>query len=81
MSNNSSLLEILQDMLHDRLAIEKSKVTLDVPLADLGIDSLMQIELMFDFEDKYKVKIPDITERPTTIGELLAVIEPYIKKS
>jgi acyl carrier protein len=81
MSNNSSLLEILQDMLHDRLAIEKSKVTLDAPLADLGIDSLMQIELMFDFEDKYKVKIPDITERPTTIGELLAVIEPYIKKS
>ncbi len=81
MSNNSSLLEILQDMLHDRLAIEKSKVSLDVPLADLGIDSLMQIELMFDFEDKYKVKIPDITERPTTIGELLAVIEPYIKKS
>jgi acyl carrier protein len=81
MSNNSFLLEILQDMLHDRLAIEKSKVTLDVPLADLGIDSLMQIELMFDFEDKYKVKIPDITERPTTIGELLAVIEPYIKKS
>lgn len=81
MSNNSSLLEILQDMLQDRLAIEKSKVTLDAPLADLGIDSLMQIELMFDFEDKYKVKIPDITERPTTIGELLAVIEPYIKKS
>lgn len=81
MSNNSFLLEILQDMLHDRLAIEKSKVTLDAPLADLGIDSLMQIELMFDFEDKYKVKIPDITERPTTIGELLAVIEPYIKKS
>lgn len=81
MINNSSLLEILQDMLHDRLAIEKSKVTLDAPLADLGIDSLMQIELMFDFEDKYKVKIPDITEKPTTIGELLAVIEPYIKKS
>ena len=41
----------------------------------------MQIELLFDFEDKYKVKIPDITEKPTTIGELLAVIEPFVPKS
>ncbi len=80
MSNNSCLLEILKEMLHERLGIEKTKVYFDTSLADLGIDSLMQIELMFDFEDKYKVKIPDITDRPSTIGELLAVIEPYIQK-
>ncbi len=80
MSNNSCLLEILKEMLHERLGIEKTKVSFDTSLADLGIDSLMQIELMFDFEDKYKVKIPDITDRPSTIGELLAVIEPYIQK-
>lgn len=81
MSNNSCLLEILKEMLHERLGIEKTKFSLDTSLADLGIDSLMQIELMFDFEDKYKVKIPDITDRPSTIGELLAVIEPYIQKT
>ncbi|BEI38891.1 hypothetical protein PHIN8_08350 [Polynucleobacter sp. HIN8] len=80
MSDTSCLLDILKDMLHERLGIEKTKVSLDTSLADLGIDSLMQIELMFDFEDKYKVKIPDITDRPSTIGELLAVIEPYIQK-
>jgi acyl carrier protein len=74
-------LETMQELLYERLGIDKDKVALDASLEDLGIDSLMQIELLFDFEDKYKVKIPDITERPTTIGELLAVIEPYIKKS
>lgn len=74
-------LETMQELLYERLSIDKDKVALDASLEDLGIDSLMQIELLFDFEDKYKVKIPDITERPTTIGELLAVIEPYIKKS
>lgn len=74
-------LQTMQTLLNERLGIDKDKVTLDASLEDLGIDSLMQIELLFDFEDKYKVKIPDITERPTTIGELLAVIEPFIPKS
>jgi acyl carrier protein len=74
-------LETMQSLLHERLGIDKDKVTLDASLEDLGIDSLMQIELLFDFEDKYKVKIPDITEKPTTIGELLAVIEPFVPKS
>jgi len=71
----------MQALLHERLGIDKDKVILDASLEDLGIDSLMQIELLFDFEDKYKVKIPDISEKPTTIRELLAVIEPFIPKS
>ena len=74
-------LETMQSLLQERLGIDKEKVTLNASLEDLGIDSLMQIELLFDFEDKYKVKIPDITEKPSTIGELLAVIEPFVPKS
>lgn len=74
-------LETMQTLLQERLGIERDKVSLNASLEDLGIDSLMQIELLFDFEDKYKVKIPDITEKPTTIGELLAVIEPFVPKT
>lgn len=73
-------LETMQTLLKERLDIDKDKVTLDASLEDLGIDSLMQIELLFDFEDKYRVKIPDLTEKPTTIRELLAVVEPFIPK-
>lgn len=74
-------LETMQELLHERLGIAKDQVTLESSLEDLGIDSLMQIELLFDFEDKYKVKIPDLTKKPTTIGELLAVVEPFIPNS
>lgn len=74
-------LETMQDLLQERLGIDKDKVTLDSSLEELGIDSLMQIELLFDFEDKYKIKVPDVTEKPTTIGELLKVVEPFIPKS
>jgi acyl carrier protein len=75
---SKSALEVMQRLLKDRLDIDEEKVTTDTLLLDLGIDSLMQIELLFDFEDKYKVKIPDIKEKPKTIGELLKVIEPFI---
>ncbi len=68
-------------LLKERLGIDKERVTLDASLEDLGIDSLMQIELLFDFEDKYKVKIPDLTEKPTTIDDLIAIVEPFIPKS
>lgn len=74
-------LETMQDLLQERLGIDKDKVTLDSSLEELGIDSLMQIELLFDFEDKYKIKVPDVTEKPRTIGELLKVVEPFIPKS
>ena len=76
-----SALETMQELLYERLGIDRNKVTLDASLEDLGIDSLMQIELLFDFEDKYKAKIPDLTVRPTTIGELIAVVEPFVTKS
>jgi acyl carrier protein len=78
---SNAVLEEMRTLLHARLGIDKDKVTLDASLEDLGIDSLMQIELLFDFEDKYKVKIPDLTVRPTTIGELIAIVEPFVPKS
>lgn len=73
-------LEAMQELLYERLGIDKESVTAEASLEDLGIDSLMQIELLFDFEDKYKVKILDTSTRPTTIGELLKVIEPFMPK-
>ena len=74
-------LETMQELLYDCLGVDKDRVTLDASLEDLGIDSLMQIELLFDFEDKYKVKIPDLTEKPITIGDLITIVEPFIPKS
>jgi acyl carrier protein len=77
---SKSALEVMQRLLKDRLDIDEEKVTTDTLLLDLGIDSLMQIELLFDFEDKYKVKIPDRSVRPTTIGELVRIIQPFLPK-
>jgi acyl carrier protein len=77
--NNLALVE-MQKLLHDRLGIDKQLITPEATLVSLGIDSLMQIELLFDFEDKYKIKIAESTVRPTTIAELLTIIAPFLPK-
>jgi acyl carrier protein len=77
--NNLALVE-MQKLLHDRLGIDKQLITPEATLVSLGIDSLMQIELLFDFEDKYKIKITETAVRPTTIAELLAIIAPFLPK-
>lgn len=77
--NKKALVE-MQSLLHERLGLDKETITPGASLESLGIDSLMQIELLFDFEDKYKIKIAETTARPNTIGELLAIIEPFMPK-
>ena len=74
------------DMKHDNLAVlreflQKYK-NIDLPavkpetsLEELKIDSLMLLELLFEFEDKLGIKIPQDIPPPKTVGDLLGVIE------
>lgn len=73
-----STLKILQDFLQERTEIEPSKIVPEATLEELGIDSLMQLELLFEFEEKLQISLPDVEERPKTIGELVALVEKHI---
>ena len=46
---------------HQRL--EPGRVTMDSTFADLGIDSLDGIELVFEFEEQFNLSIPDEVAR------------------
>jgi acyl carrier protein len=78
MQSEQELLVILKAFLKNRLDIETSDVDLDTDLTSLGIDSLMQMELVFDFEDKFGFHMPEIQERPQTVGALVALIQTHL---
>lgn len=78
MSNDSSL-KILKDFLQERTDVDIELVTPDASLEKLGIDSLTQLELLFEFEEKLGISLPDVEERPKTIGELIAMVEKHIQ--
>jgi acyl carrier protein len=68
-------LTILSEFLHKRENIDPAQITRDATLEQLKIDSLLQIELLFEFEDRLGIKVPQDIPEPKTIGDLLAIVD------
>ena len=71
-------LGLIREFLKDRLGVEPDRVTLEAPLAELGVDSLMMLELMFEFEDRFAIKLESDLKAPQTVGELATLMEALI---
>jgi acyl carrier protein len=54
-----STLEIIQDILTAKFDLDRAKLTPEAELSQLGIDSLAVLELLFDIEDRFGLKIKD----------------------
>lgn len=67
--------ELIRTFLTDRLGAEPDQVTPDALLAELGVDSLMLAELMFEAEDRLGIEIPSDVQPPRTVADLQAVID------
>ena len=80
MTNETSL-KILRDFLEERTEIPPENITPEASLEELGIDSLTQLELLFEFEEKLNISLPDVEERPKTIGELIAMVEKHLAEN
>ena len=70
----AEILEKLQQIIQDRLDVEKDQI---VPTAsfveDLGADSLDIVELIMGIEEEFDIEIPDEdAEKLTTVGEAIA---------
>ena len=51
MRNTMDSLSLIREFLQGRLGVEAEKVVSEALLEPLGVDSLMALELMFEFED------------------------------
>ena len=73
----------MRDFLAERLDVTGDKVVPEAKLADLGIDSLMFAEMLFEFEDRAKTELDIRTADalPETVGELIALIEAHLPGS
>lgn len=61
--------------------IDASAVTLDATFQDLGIDSLDGIDLVFAFEDRYNINIPDhVVQQMKSVREVVDALQREIEK-
>ena len=79
MSNRDAIFAVLADFA-ETFGFEKSRITPNVSLHDLGVDSLQLIELSFRFEEAFTIQVPiEAFGQKTTVAEAVAMIERLIE--
>lgn len=66
---------LIRQFLQDRLGVEPDRVVPSASLESLGVDSLMVLELMFEFEDRFGVTLSKGLKTPLTIGEMGSLMD------
>ncbi|MGM9428332.1 acyl carrier protein [Hydrogenophaga sp. MI9] len=67
--------ELIRQFLQERLGADPAQVVHEAVLADLGVDSLMLAELMFEAEDRLGISIGSNVTVPKTVGDMVALID------
>jgi acyl carrier protein len=73
---NSS--ELIKKFLNERLDSVPENMTPESLLVDLGVDSLMLAELMFEAEDNLGISIESSLTPPKTVGEMVALLDELV---
>ena len=55
--------------------LDRGTLTLDARLEDLGVDSIGMAELIFNVEDEFGLKLPDVAVQLSTFGEVVQFID------
>jgi acyl carrier protein len=58
---------------HDK-NFDPARVTPETSLAELNVDSLLLLELLFEFEDQLGISIPNDVPPPKTVGDVLRIV-------
>jgi acyl carrier protein len=74
-------INLIRNFLEQRLDVTPDKVTTEARLEELGIDSLMLLELMFEFEDKFGISLDNTLQTPKTVGEMVEMMERLRKEN
>lgn len=64
-------LTLIRDFALGNGDIQPDKIVPEAVLADIGIDSLMLLELLFEFEETSGIALPKDLPHPTTVQDLV----------
>jgi len=77
-----STIDALREILHANFDIAPERLEPDTPLADLQIDSLAVIEVLFAVEEKFGVTVPSAPassqQSMRTFGDIVAYVDGLI---
>jgi len=71
----SATVDALLALIKEKFDIDPQSIDPHKPIFDYGIDSLSLAELLFDVEDKFKIRLPDLRDEVETLAGLAEVID------
>ena len=72
----ATLLAALQEFLASRFDVPAEQARPDAPLRELGLDSMMIMDVMLETEDRFHVKLVDLAlPGNPTLGDVVSLIE------
>ena len=60
--------------------LEPDRLALDAPLESLGIDSLGTVELLWNIEDAFQIKLPSDPVDLPTLGDVVRYIDELVAR-
>lgn len=70
--------ELIHLFLKERVGANPAQVTENALLTDLGVDSLMLAELMFEAEDRLGISINSDADIPKSVGDMVRLIDQLL---
>lgn len=67
--------ELISQFLCERLGASPESVVPGALLADLGVDSLMLAELLFEAEDRLGISVSAPMTTPKSVGDIVSLID------
>jgi len=79
---NQEIEQKVKELLAKKLDVEPGKISLETRLAeDLGVDSFGAVELMFEIEEAFGLKIPDSEiEHVRRVGDIVTYLQGWLDK-
>ena len=76
----TALHDELLDLIAGEALVDRAKLTPQVKLADVGLDSVAVVSVIFAVEERYGVEIPeDAFGDAADFGQFLAVLEAAVR--
>ena len=60
--------------------LQPDRLTLDAPLESLGIDALGTVELLWNIEDAFQIKLPSDPVDLPTLGDVVRYVDELIAR-
>jgi acyl carrier protein len=78
--DSQRILASLQAFLNERFDIPESSANPAASLRDIGLDSMMVLDVIMEVEDRMGVKLDDVSlPRDATLGDVVSLVERNLK--